>query len=140
VTVTNGNKEEIMYPNDYYYSQDHEWIKVEDGQIGVVGITDFAQKQLGDVVYVELPEVGTQLEFHQTLGVVESVKAVSDIYSPVSGEVVEVNQALNDNPELINEDPHGQGWIVKIKIKDESELQKLMSATEYEKYIEGIEE
>ncbi|HHF42104.1 MAG: glycine cleavage system protein GcvH [Candidatus Aminicenantes bacterium] len=129
-----------MYPNDYYYSQDHEWIKVEDGQIGVVGITDFAQKQLGDVVYVELPEVGTQLEFHQTLGVVESVKAVSDIYSPVSGEVVEVNQALNDNPELINEDPHGQGWIVKIKIKDESELQKLMSATEYEKYIEGIEE
>jgi len=138
--VTNGNKEEIMYPNDYYYSQDHEWIKVEDGQIGVVGITDFAQKQLGDVVYVELPEVGTQLEFHQTLGVVESVKAVSDIYSPVSGEVVEVNQALNDNPELINEDPHGQGWIVKIKIKDESELQKLMSATEYEKYIEGIEE
>lgn len=138
--MTNGNKEEIMYPNDYYYSQDHEWIKVEDGQIGVVGITDFAQKQLGDVVYVELPEVGTQLEFHQTLGVVESVKAVSDIYSPVSGEVVEVNQALNDNPELINEDPHGQGWIVKIKIKDESELQKLMSATEYEKYIEGIEE
>lgn len=128
-----------MYPNDYYYSQDHEWVKVEDGQIGVVGITDFAQKQLGDVVYVELPEVGTQLEFHQTLGVVESVKAVSDIYSPVSGEVVEVNQALNDNPELINEDPHGQGWIVKIKIKDESELQKLMSATEYEKYIEGIE-
>jgi len=129
-----------MYPNDYYYSQDHEWVKVEDGQIGVVGITDFAQKQLGDVVYVELPEVGTQLEFHQTLGVVESVKAVSDIYSPVSGEVVEVNQALNDNPELINEDPHEQGWIVKIKIKDESELQKLMSATEYEKYIEGIEE
>jgi len=129
-----------MYPNDYYYSQDHEWIKVEDGQIGVVGITDFAQKQLGDVVYVELPEVGTQLEFHQTLGVVESVKAVSDIYSPVSGEVVEVNQALNDSPEIINEDPHGQGWIVKIKIKDESELQKLMSATEYEKYIEGIEE
>lgn len=129
-----------MYPNDYYYSQDHEWVKVEDGQIGVVGITDFAQKQLGDVVYVELPEVGTQLEFHQTLGVVESVKAVSDIYSPLSGEVVEVNQALNDNPELINEDPHGQGWIVKIKIKDESELQKLMSATEYEKYIEGIEE
>jgi|Deesub1362B_J571_1020462.scaffolds.fasta_scaffold00001_421 glycine cleavage system H protein len=129
-----------MYPNDYYYSQDHEWVKVEDGQIGVVGITDFAQKQLGDVVYVELPEVGTKLEFHQTLGVVESVKAVSDIYSPISGEVIEVNQSLNENPELINEDPHGKGWIVKIKIKDESELQKLMSATEYEKYIEGIEE
>lgn len=128
-----------MYPNDYYYTQDHEWIKVEDG-LGVVGITDFAQKQLGDVVFVELPEVGTQLEFHQVLGVVESVKAVSDIYSPVSGEVVEVNQSLNDNPELINEDPHGKGWIVKIRFNDEAELQRLMSASEYEKYIEGIEE
>ncbi|HDJ24201.1 MAG TPA: glycine cleavage system protein GcvH [Candidatus Aminicenantes bacterium] len=128
-----------MYPNDYYYTQDHEWVKVENG-LGVVGITDFAQKQLGDVVFVELPEVNTQFEFHQVLGVVESVKAVSDIYSPISGEVVEVNQALNDNPELINEDPHGEGWIVKIKIKDETELQRLMSASEYEKYIEGIEE
>ena len=128
-----------MYPNDYYYTQDHEWVKVENG-LGVVGITDFAQKQLGDVVFVELPEVNTQFEFHQVLGVVESVKAVSDIYSSISGEVVEVNQALNDNPELINEDPHGEGWIVKIKIKDETELQRLMSASEYEKYIEGIEE
>jgi len=128
-----------MYPNDYYYTQDHEWVKVENG-LGVVGITDFAQKQLGDVVFVELPEVNTQFEFHQVLGVVESVKAVSDIYSPISGEVVEVNQALNDNPELINEDPHGEGWIVKIKIKNETELQRLMSASEYEKYIEGIEE
>lgn len=128
-----------MYPNDYYYTQDHEWVKVENG-LGVVGITDFAQKQLGDVVFVELPEVNTQFEFHQVLGVVESVKAVSDIYSPISGEVAEVNQALNDNPELINEDPHGEGWIVKIKIKDETELQRLMSASEYEKYIEGIEE
>jgi len=128
-----------MYPNDYYYTQDHEWVKVENG-LGVVGITDFAQKQLGDVVFVELPVVNTQFEFHQVLGVVESVKAVSDIYSPISGEVVEVNQALNDNPELINEDPHGEGWIVKIKIKNETELQRLMSASEYEKYIEGIEE
>ncbi len=128
-----------MYPNDFHYTQDHEWIKVEGDQ-GTVGITDFAQKQLGDVVYVELPAKGTKLEFHQSLGVIESVKAVSDIYSPVSGEVIEVNQKLNDSPELVNQDPHGQGWIIRLKIKDQSELQKLMTASEYEKFLEGIEE
>lgn len=127
-----------MYPDDFYYSKDHEWIKVE-GEKATVGITDFAQKQLGDVVYVELPKIGAQLEFHQPLGVIESVKAVSDVYSPVSGEVIEANQELNNSPELINEDPHGKGWIVRLKIKDESELQKLMSADEYEKFLEGIE-
>ena len=128
-----------MYPDDFYYSKDHEWIKVE-GEKATVGITDFAQKQLGDVVYVELPKIGAQLEFHQPLGVIESVKAVSDVYSPVSGEVIEANQELNNSPELINEDPHGKGWIVRLKIKDESELQKLMSADEYEKFLEGIED
>ncbi|MFP4081196.1 MAG: glycine cleavage system protein GcvH [Candidatus Aminicenantes bacterium] len=128
-----------MYPDDFHYTKDHEWIKVE-GERATVGITDFAQKQLGDVVYVELPEVGTKLEFHQSLGVIESVKAVSDVYSPVAGEVAEVNQKLNDSPEMINEDPHGQGWIIRLKIKDETELQKLMSASEYEKFLEGIEE
>ena len=128
-----------MYPNDFHYTQDHEWIKVEGDQ-GTIGITDFAQKQLGDVVYVELPAKGTKLEFHQSLGVIESVKAVSDIYSPVSGEVIEVNQKLNDSPELVNQDPHGQGWIIRLKIKDQSELQKLMTASEYEKFLEGIEE
>ena len=128
-----------MYPDNYYYSKDHEWLKVE-GDKATVGITDFAQKQLGDVVYVELPQPGAQLEFHQSLGVIESVKAVSDIYSPISGEVVESNEKLNDSPELVNDDPHGQGWIIKIKIKDEGELDKLMSATEYEKYLEGLEE
>jgi len=105
-----------------------------------VGITDFAQKQLGDVVYVELPKAGTKLEFHQSMGVVESVKAVSDIYSPISGEVIEVNKGLNDSPELVNQDPHGRGWFIRLKIKDEAELEKLMSASEYEKFIEGIEE
>lgn len=128
-----------MYPEDYHYTKDHEWIKLK-GEKATVGITDFAQKQLGDVVYVELPQVGTQLEFHQSIGVIESVKAVSDVYSPVSGEVIELNEKLNESPELVNQDPHGKGWIIKLKIRDESELQKLMSASEYEKYIEGIED
>ena len=128
-----------MYPNEFYYTKDHEWIKVE-GEKATVGITDFAQKQLGDVVYVEMPEVGTPLEFHQSLGVIESVKAVSDVYSPISGEVAELNTALNDSPELVNQDPHGKGWIIRIKIKEESELQKLMSAAEYEAFLEGIED
>jgi len=128
-----------MYPDDFYYSKDHEWIKVEN-DVATVGITDFAQKQLGDVVYVELPEQGTELEFHQSFGVVESVKAVSDIYSPISGVVTEVNEGLNDSPELVNEDPHGKGWIIKVKIKDESDLGKLMSAVDYEKFLEGLED
>jgi glycine cleavage system H protein len=128
-----------MYSKDFYYTKDHEWAQIKDNT-ATVGITDFAQKQLGDVVYVELPKVGTQLEFHQSIGVVESVKAVSDIYSPLSGEVTEVNEDLNDSPELINEDPHGKGWIIRLKIKDEKETEKLMSATEYEKFIEGIED
>ena len=128
-----------MYPDDFYYTKDHEWLKI-DGDEARVGITDFAQKQLGDVVYVELPQSGVQLEFHQSFGVIESVKAVSDIYSPVSGEVIEINQELNDSPELVNEDPHNKGWIIRIKIKDESELDKLMSASEYENFLEGLEE
>jgi glycine cleavage system H protein len=128
-----------MYPDDFRYSKDHEWLKVE-GDNGTVGITEFAQKQLGDVVYVELPQPGAVLEFHQSLGVIESVKAVSDIYSPLSGEVVEINEQLTESPELVNEDPHGKGWIVRIKINDESEIEKLMSASEYEKFLEGLEE
>ncbi len=128
-----------MYPDNYFYTKDHEWLKIE-GDKATVGITDFAQKQLGDVVYVELPQTGAQLEFHQSLGVIESVKAVSDIYSPISGEVVEINEKLNDSPELVNDDPHGKGWIIRMKIRDEGELDKLMSPSEYEKYLEGLEE
>ena len=128
-----------MYPDDFFYTKDHEWLKIDGGK-ATVGITDFAQKQLGDVVYVELPQAGAQLEFHQSIGVIESVKAVSDIYSPVSGEVIESNEQLNDSPELVNDDPHGKGWIIRIKIKDDSELDKLMSASEYEKFLEGLEE
>lgn len=128
-----------MYPDNFYYTKDHEWLKI-DGDKARVGITDFAQKQLGDVVYVELPQTGAQLEFHQSMGVIESVKAVSDIFSPISGEVIETNEGLNDAPELVNEDPHDKGWIVEIKIKDETELEKLMSLSEYEKFLEGLEE
>jgi glycine cleavage system H protein len=128
-----------MYPEKYRYTKEHEWIKVENGD-AVVGITDFAQKQLGDVVYVELPEVGAAFKFHQSLGVIESVKAVSDIYSPVSGEVVAVNEELDGSPEMVNEDPHGKGWIVRLKLGDETEIEKLMSATEYEKFLEGLED
>ena len=128
-----------MYPDDYYYTKDHEWVKVE-GEEAVIGITDFAQKQLGDVVYVELPQIGKEFGFHEVLGVVESVKAVSDIYSPISGEVVALNEDLNDSPEMMNEDPHNKGWIVRLKIKDKTEFEKLMSASDYEKFIEGLEE
>jgi len=128
-----------MYPEDFSYTKEHEWVKVE-GDTATVGITDFAQNQLGDVVFVELPKPGDELEAHQTLGVVESVKAVSDIYSPLSGEVKEINEGLNDDPEILNQDPHGKGWIIKLKVKDESELEELMTVSEYEKYLEGLEE
>lgn len=126
-----------MYPRDFFFTQDHEWLKIE-GDEALVGITDFAQKQLGDVVYVELPAVGTKLDVHQTIGVVESVKAVSDIYSPASGEVIAVNEELNNSPELLNQDPHGKGWIIRLKLKDKAEVEKLMTATDYEKFLEGL--
>lgn len=128
-----------MYPDNFHYTNDHEWIKME-GDTAVIGITDFAQKQLGDVVYVELPEIGAQLESHQSLGVVESVKAVSDIYAPIAGEVIEVNEALNDTPETLNEDPHGDGWIIKMKAKDAAQVEKLMTVSDYEKFLEGLQE
>ncbi len=128
-----------MYPDDFYYTKNHEWIQAKGGK-ATVGITDFAQKQLGDVVYVELPKIGKKLEFHQSMGVIESVKAVSDVYSPVSGEVKEVNKGLDDSPELVNQDPHGKGWFIRLEMKDEAELEKLMTASEYEEFIEGIEE
>ncbi|MEE9502923.1 MAG: glycine cleavage system protein GcvH [Candidatus Aminicenantaceae bacterium] len=128
-----------MYPEEYHYTKDHEWIKVENDE-AVVGITDFAQKQLGDVVYVELPQVGAVFEFHQSLGVIESVKAVSDIYSPLSGEVIAINEELDGSPEIVNEDPHGKGWIIRLKLRDETEIEKLMSVSDYEKFLEGMED
>ncbi len=126
-----------MYPKGFYFTKDHEWVKV-DGDEATIGVTDFAQKQLGDVVYVELPSVGTVLDIHQTIGVVESVKAVSDVYSPVSGEVLAVNEGLNDSPETLNRDPHGMGWIIKLRLKNKADLEKLMTADDYERFLEGL--
>jgi len=127
-----------MYPNDFRYTKEHEWIKIEGGE-AVVGVTDFAQKQLGDIIYVELPEVGKALEVHQAVGVIESVKSVSDVYSPVAGEVVAVNEELNKAADLVNKDPHGKGWIVRLKVKDKAVVEALMTASDYEKYLEGLE-
>ena len=127
-----------MYPNEFRYSKDHEWIKVE-GDEALVGITDFAQHQLGDIIYVELPPAGKELAARQALGVVESVKSVSDIYAPVAGQVIAVNEQLGQVAELINKDPHGQGWIVRIRIKDRKEVEGLMTAADYEKFLEGLE-
>ena len=125
-----------MNPADRKYSREHEWIKLEDGSRGLMGITHYAQDQLGDVVYLDLPAVGTRLAQLAKLGEVESVKAVSDIFSPVSGEVVEINQELADHPELVNEDPYDRGWILGIQIEDVSELDNLLTADEYEAYLE----
>jgi glycine cleavage system H protein len=126
-----------MYPQNYYFTKDHEWVAV-NGDVATVGISDFAQKQLGDVVFVELPEIGKTLAVHQTIGSIESVKAVSEVFSPVSGEVVEINEALNSAPETINTDPHGKAWILKLKMKNPADLKALMKAPDYEKFLEGL--
>jgi glycine cleavage system H protein len=123
-----------MYPADYRYTKDHEWIHV-DGSVGTVGITDYAQQELGDVVFVEMPKPGAAIKAGQSFGTVESVKAVSEIFSPVSGEVVEANPLLTDAPEKINQDPHKSAWLVKLKLSDPGELSALMDATAYEAYV-----
>jgi glycine cleavage system H protein len=123
-----------MYPSDYSYSKDHEWLKVE-GTEATLGITDYAQQELGDVVFVELPKVGAQLKAGQAFGTVESVKAVSEIFSPVSGEITEVNSVLANTPEKINQDPHGSAWLVKIRLSDPQEAASLMDAAAYQAYI-----
>lgn len=128
-----------MYPSEYRYSRDHEWVRVE-GDIAVLGITEFAQKELGEVVFVELPEVGQTFNAGDEMGTIESVKAVSEIYTPVGGEVVEVNQAVVDDPELLNDDPHGEGWLIKFRMNNPSELDALMSADAYETFVKGGEE
>ena len=123
-----------MYPADYRYTKEHEWVKV-DGDTALVGITDHAQEQLGDVVFVELPQPGAKLHVNQSFGTVESVKAVSDIYAPVSGDVLEINEALVDAPETLNSDPHKAGWLVKIRVADKTELDALLSAEDYQKHV-----
>jgi len=127
-----------MYPTNFRYTKEHEWVRVER-DTAVVGITDHAQKELGDIVYVDLPKVGARVEQGKTLGSVESVKAVSDIFAPVSGEVTEVNEMLATTPEKLNEDPHSSAWLVKIKLSAPDEVTRLLSAEDYQKHI-GAEE
>jgi len=125
-----------MYPVELQYTKDHEWLRVDEST-GTIGITDHAQKELGDIVYVELPKDGERMTAKETLGSVESVKAVSDVYSPVSGQVVAVNSKLQDKPELINTDPYGEGWLVRLRLTDPHEVEGLMSSEEYEAYVQG---
>ncbi len=123
-----------MYPENFRYTKEHEWVHVE-GDSATIGITDHAQHELGDIVYVDLPKVGAHLEQGKTLGSVESVKAVSDVYAPVSGEVTEINATLADAPEKLNEDPHGAAWLIKLKLGNSAEVQNLMTAAEYQTYV-----
>ncbi|MBI1912375.1 MAG: glycine cleavage system protein GcvH [Deltaproteobacteria bacterium] len=125
----------MEFPKDLKYTKEHEWVKVE-GNIATVGITDYAQDSLGDVVYVELPQEGGSVTKNEPFGVVESVKAVSDLYSPISGSVAEVNDAIIDSPEVINEDPYGDAWMIKVEVGNPGDLSDLMSADEYQKFIE----
>ena len=124
----------MSYPDNLKYTKEHEWVLLE-GDTGTIGITDHAQEELGDIVFVELPRSGSKVAVGETFGSVESVKAVSDIYSPVSGEVTAVNEILSTKPETLNEDPHGQAWLIKVKLSKPSELSGLMSAADYKKYI-----
>ena len=124
-----------MTPEDSRYAKSHEYVHVE-GDIGTIGITDYAQKELGDVVFVELPQVGTQIEAANEMGSIESVKAVSDLFAPVTGEVVEVNEKLSDNPELVNTDPYVEGWMIRVRLSDPTEVDELMDAVEYEEWIQ----
>jgi glycine cleavage system H protein len=123
-----------MYPEDLHYTKQHEWVRFSE-DIGVVGITDYAQQELGDIVYVDLPRVGAALQQGKVMGSVESVKAVSDIYAPVSGEVIEINDALSSAPQKLNESPQGDGWMVKIRLSAPDEISMLLSAEAYQKYV-----
>ena len=124
----------MAYPANYRYTKEHEWVDVKGG-VAAIGITDYAQHELGDVVFVELPKIGAKVEAGRTFGTVESVKAVSDIYAPASGEVVEANEILHNTPEKINTDPHGEGWLIKVKLTNAADVNSLMDTAAYEAYI-----
>ncbi len=128
-----------MYPNEFRYTKEHEWVSI-DGDTATVGITDHAQNQLGDVVFVELPQVGVRTQSMQSFGTVESVKAVSDVYAPLTGQVTAINETLVDAPEKLNESPHGDGWLIKIQIEDKTEIENLMTAEAYQAYIDAEKE
>ena len=121
-------------PDDRCYSKEHEWLKIE-GDSATIGVTDYAQEQLGDIVYLDLPEPGTTIAQFEKMGEIESVKAVSDLYTPASGEVLEANQAVVEKPELVNSDPHGDGWLLRIRLSDPSEADALLSAADYDAFI-----
>jgi glycine cleavage system H protein len=123
-------------PDDLHYSKDHEWVRVE-GNIAVVGITDYAQDSLGDVVYVELPKVGDEFAANESFGSVESVKAVSEVFSPVSGEIVGINETLADAPEKVNQDPYGEGWMIRVQLSNTGEVDSLLTAAEYEDFTKA---
>ncbi len=123
-----------MYPANFRYTKEHEWVQV-DGDLATVGITDYAQKQLGDVVFVELPKVGNKVEAGKACGTIESVKSVSEIFSPVSGVVKEVNTALSETPELVNQEPHGKAWMIKVALSTPAPLDQLLEAGQYEEYV-----
>ena len=124
----------MNFPAELKYSKEHEWVKVQN-KIAIIGITDYAQKELGEVVFVDLPKVGRQLKSNETFGIVESVKAVSDLYTPVSGKIAKNNAKLEEDPELINTDPYGEGWIIEVEMSNEAELGELLPAQEYEAYV-----
>ena len=124
----------MNYPENFRYTKEHEWVNVQ-GDVATIGITDHAQQELGDIVYVDLPKVGAKLDQGRTFGSVESVKAVSDIYAPVSGEVVEINESLASAPENLNKDAHGDAWLIKLRLEKKDELNNLLSAADYQKYV-----
>ena len=126
-------------PDDLHYSKDHEWVRV-DGNVATVGITDYAQDSLGDVVYVELPKVGDDFAANESFGSVESVKAVSEVFSPVSGEIVGINEALADTPEKVNQDPYGDGWMIRVKMSNSGEVDSMLTAAEYEDFTKAEKE
>ncbi len=121
-----------------YYSKDHEWLEIE-GNVGTIGITDYAQHQLGDITYIEMPEVGSEIKQFSIFCTIESVKAASDVYAPVSGKIKEVNEALENTPEIINKSPEGEGWIVKVEVANVSEFDSLMDKSSYENYVKGLD-
>lgn len=125
-----------MNPTDRKYSKEHEWVKLESGSIGLIGVTHYAQDQLGDVVFLDLPSPGSRLEQFGKFGEIESVKAVNDLFSPVSGELLEVNQEAVDAPEMVNDDPYGKGWLLRVNLSDPSELDGLLTSGEYEELLE----
>ena len=122
-----------MYPSDYLYSKEHEWVRVED-DVCTLGITEYAQAELGEVVFVELPEVGQVFDSGEEIGTIESVKAVAEVYTPLAGEILEINEAVVDDPEILNEDPHHEGWLVKIRFSSADDIKSLMNAEQYEKF------